>query len=177
MGCDSSSIEFYLIENDDPVADCFGKRSYPCNHYSLYVTASLFFLINFGLDKAATTKKLNSTVLNVPDRSPASSITVRETMAWRGHLSKNIKELRFLMCQSSPASSSARTFVEKNYRELKTLNPKLPILIRECNGVEPQLWARYDFGVEKGIKLRGLTETQILKALEDLVKAGESLKA
>ena len=33
--------------------------------------------------------------------------------------------------------------MEKNYKELKTLNPKLPILIRECSGVEPQLWARY----------------------------------
>jgi len=36
-----------------------------------------------------------------------------------------------------------RAFVEKNYKELKALNPKLPILIRECHGVEPQLWARY----------------------------------
>ncbi|ESW10113.1 hypothetical protein PHAVU_009G181800 [Phaseolus vulgaris] len=95
-------------------------------------------------------------------------------MAWRGHLSKNIKELRFLMCQSSSASSSARAFVEKNYKELKTLNPKLPILIRECSGVEPQLWARYDLGVEKGIRLEGLSEAQIFKALEDLVKAGQS---
>ncbi|XP_058765536.1 NADH dehydrogenase [ubiquinone] 1 alpha subcomplex subunit 2-like [Vicia villosa] len=65
-------------------------------------------------------------------------------MAWRGHISKNIKELWFLMCQTSPASSSTMEFVEKNYSELKTLNPKLPILIRECSGVEPQLWARYD---------------------------------
>ena len=39
--------------------------------------------------------------------------------------------------------SYLREFVEKNYKELKTLNPKLPILIRECSGVEPQLWARY----------------------------------
>ncbi|XP_025616574.1 NADH dehydrogenase [ubiquinone] 1 alpha subcomplex subunit 2-like [Arachis duranensis] len=69
------------------------------------------------------------------------------------------------------------TFVEKNYKELKTLNPKLPILIRECSGAEPQLWARFDFGVEKGIKLEGLSEAQISKALEDLVKAGEILKA
>lgn len=36
-----------------------------------------------------------------------------------------------------------RSFVEKNYKDLKTLNPKLPILIRECRGVEPQLWVRY----------------------------------
>ncbi|QCE13830.1 NADH dehydrogenase [Vigna unguiculata] len=89
-------------------------------------------------------------------------------MAWRGQLSKNIKELRFLMCQSSSASASARAFVEKNYKELKTLNPKLPILIRECSGVEPQLWARYDLGVEKAIKLEGLSEAQISKALENL---------
>ncbi|BAT79559.1 NADH dehydrogenase [ubiquinone] 1 alpha subcomplex subunit 2-like [Vigna umbellata] len=98
-------------------------------------------------------------------------------MAWRGQLSKNIKELRFLMCQSSSASASARAFVEKNYKELKTLNPKLPILIRECSGVEPQLWARYDLGVEKAIKLEGLSEAQISKALEDLAKAGQSSKA
>ncbi|MBA0767561.1 hypothetical protein Gotri_016432 [Gossypium trilobum] len=32
-------------------------------------------------------------------------------------------------------------------------------------------------GVERGIRLEGLTEPQILKALEDLVKAGASLKA
>ncbi|OIW01040.1 hypothetical protein TanjilG_14223 [Lupinus angustifolius] len=93
-------------------------------------------------------------------------------MAWRGNISKSIKELRFLLCQSSPASLSARAFIEKNYTELKTLNPKLPILIRESKGVEPQLWARYDLGIEKGVKLEGLTETQISKALEDLVKVG-----
>ncbi|CAN1145703.1 NADH dehydrogenase [ubiquinone] 1 alpha subcomplex subunit 2 [Linum perenne] len=47
------------------------------------------------------------------------------------------------MCQSSPSSSSIRVFVEKNYKDLKKLNSKLPILIRECSGIEPQLWARY----------------------------------
>ncbi|KAF8040537.1 hypothetical protein BT93_B2691 [Corymbia citriodora subsp. variegata] len=91
-------------------------------------------------------------------------------MAWRGQLSKNLRELRFLFCQSSPASSPARSFVEKNYKELKTLNPKLPILIRECRGTEPQLWVRYDFGVEKGIRLDGLSEEQIFKALKDFAK-------
>ncbi|GAV77416.1 L51_S25_CI-B8 domain-containing protein [Cephalotus follicularis] len=64
-------------------------------------------------------------------------------MSWKGQLSRNLKELRILFCQTSPASSSTRTFVEKNYKDLKTLNPKLPILIRECSGIQPQLWARY----------------------------------
>ncbi|KAH7546802.1 hypothetical protein FEM48_Zijuj01G0239800 [Ziziphus jujuba var. spinosa] len=98
-------------------------------------------------------------------------------MAWRQQLSRNLKELRILFCQTSPASSSARAFVEKNYKELKTLNPKLPILIRECSGIEPQIWARYDMGVERGVRLEGLSEAQISKALEDLVKVGASLKA
>lgn len=36
-----------------------------------------------------------------------------------------------------------REFVKKNYGDLKTRNPTLPVLIRECSGVQPQLWARY----------------------------------
>ncbi|XP_047340680.1 NADH dehydrogenase [ubiquinone] 1 alpha subcomplex subunit 2 [Impatiens glandulifera] len=96
-------------------------------------------------------------------------------MAWKGQLSRNLKELRILFSQASPASSSTRAFVENNYKDLKTLNPKLPILIRECSGIEPQLWARYDMGMERGIRLEGMTETQILKALEDLNKAGAAI--
>ncbi|MCL7028955.1 hypothetical protein MKW94_014428 [Papaver nudicaule] len=97
-------------------------------------------------------------------------------MAWRGQLSKSLKELRVLFCQSSPASAQTREFVQKNYKDLKTLNPKLPILIRECSGVVPQLWARFDMGVERGFYLEGLTETQIEKVLEEATKAGATFK-
>ncbi|OIT33442.1 PREDICTED: NADH dehydrogenase [ubiquinone] 1 alpha subcomplex subunit 2-like [Nicotiana attenuata] len=98
-------------------------------------------------------------------------------MAWRANLSRNLKELRILFSPSSAQSAATRSFIEKNYRDLKTHNPKLPILIREANSIEPQLWARYDLGVERGIRLEGLTEEQISKALEDLVKVGASLKS
>ncbi|BAS88522.1 Os04g0310500 [Oryza sativa Japonica Group] len=64
-------------------------------------------------------------------------------MAWRANLSRGVKEIRFLFCQSSPASAPAREFVKKNYGDIKARNPSLPVLIRECSGVEPQLWARY----------------------------------
>ncbi|XP_044332362.1 NADH dehydrogenase [ubiquinone] 1 alpha subcomplex subunit 2 isoform X2 [Aegilops tauschii subsp. strangulata] len=70
-------------------------------------------------------------------------------MAWRASLSRNVKEIRFLFCQSSPASGPAREFVKKNYGDIKTRNPTLPVLIRECSGVQPQLWARYD--EERGV--------------------------
>jgi hypothetical protein len=36
-----------------------------------------------------------------------------------------------------------REFITRNYTDLKALNPTLPILIRECSGVQPRLWARY----------------------------------
>ncbi|KAF5741247.1 NADH dehydrogenase [Tripterygium wilfordii] len=97
-------------------------------------------------------------------------------MAWRAQLSRSMKELRILFCPSSPESSLTREFIEKNYKELKALNPKLPILIRECTGIEPQLWARYDMGVERGINLKGKVEPQIEKAVEELVKIGGALK-
>ncbi|KAI3750006.1 hypothetical protein L2E82_20630 [Cichorium intybus] len=107
-------------------------------------------------------------------RHHSFQLSRRLKMAWIGQLSKNLKELRVLFCQTSPASSSTRAFVEKNYKELKKANPKLPILIRECSGTEPQLWARYDMGVERGIRLEGMSEAQISKALEDLAKGGKS---
>ncbi|KMZ74795.1 NADH dehydrogenase [ubiquinone] 1 alpha subcomplex subunit 2 [Zostera marina] len=111
-------------------------------------------------------------------------------MSWRGNLSRNLKELRFLFCQTSPTSAQTRhlslflynfngfgLFVLKNYKDLKTMNPKLPILIRECSGVDPQLWARYDMGVERYVRLDGLTESEINKILEDLIKSGTSTNA
>ncbi|KAK4370422.1 hypothetical protein RND71_009897 [Anisodus tanguticus] len=98
-------------------------------------------------------------------------------MAWRANLSRNLKELRVLFSPTSAANRVSLSFIEKKYRDLKTHNPKLPMLIREATSIEPQLWARYDLGVERGIRLEGLTEEQISKALEDLVKVGASLKS
>ena len=36
-----------------------------------------------------------------------------------------------------------RDFIEKHYVELKQQNPKFPILIRECSGIEPRIYGRY----------------------------------
>ncbi|KAL9682866.1 hypothetical protein QQ045_014676 [Rhodiola kirilowii] len=49
------------------------------------------------------------------------------------------------------AYAFTKSFIEKNYKELKTNNLIFPISIRECSGTEPQMWTRYDLGVEKGI--------------------------
>jgi len=54
-----------------------------------------------------------------------------------------VKELRLNMCQKSASSEGARSFVENHYVALKKSNPELPILIRECSGIQPVLTARF----------------------------------
>ncbi|KAF2346409.1 Ribosomal protein/NADH dehydrogenase domain [Trinorchestia longiramus] len=55
-----------------------------------------------------------------------------------------VHELRLHLCQSSAASKGVRDFLETGYVDLKKANPTLPILVRECSGVLPKAWARYD---------------------------------
>lgn len=84
--------------------------------------------------------------------------------------SQAIKELRIHLCQKSASSSGVRSFIEKNYVELKKLNPKTPILIRECSGVEPKLWIRSEYGKENNISLSNMNDSQVLGAVEKLAK-------
>jgi len=79
-----------------------------------------------------------------------------------------VKELRLHLCQKSATSEGARQFVEKFYVNLKKQNPTTPILIRECSNINPTLWTRYEFGVEKQIPLTGLNADQVLSAVENL---------
>ncbi|XP_014252968.1 NADH dehydrogenase [ubiquinone] 1 alpha subcomplex subunit 2 [Cimex lectularius] len=83
----------------------------------------------------------------------------------------HLKELRLHFCQKSESSKGVREFVEKHYVGLKQANPKFPILIRECDGVRPRLWARYQFGQEKSASLEGLGSSEVLSQLNNLAKA------
>lgn len=57
--------------------------------------------------------------------------------------SGSLRELRIHLCQKSTASNGVRDFILKDYADLKTNNQKFPILIRECSGISPIIWARY----------------------------------
>lgn len=84
--------------------------------------------------------------------------------------SKAVKELRIHLCQTSEASKGVRQFIEKNYVNLKLANQTTPILVRECSGVQPKLWARYERGKESHLPLANMNESQVLSALEKLAK-------
>ncbi|CAK9797705.1 NADH dehydrogenase [ubiquinone] 1 alpha subcomplex subunit 2 [Anthophora plagiata] len=80
----------------------------------------------------------------------------------------HLKELRILLCQTSKSSQGVRDFIKQQYVPLKTNNPKLPILIRECSSIEPALYARYEYGVEQRVPLQNLQADEILKQVQDV---------
>ena len=84
---------------------------------------------------------------------------------------KAVQELRFHLCQTSKGSEGVRNFLLSSYKNLKAASPTTPVLIREASGTEGKLYARYDFGVEKCVKLEGLDAKQVEKCLRDLVSS------
>ncbi|XP_044863619.1 NADH dehydrogenase [ubiquinone] 1 alpha subcomplex subunit 2-like [Mauremys mutica] len=84
-------------------------------------------------------------------------------------LGRSLRELWIHLCQRSLGSQGTRDFTEQHYVTLKKAKPDFPILIRECSGVQPKLWARYEFGRESCVPLNNLNVDQVAKALENVV--------
>ena len=62
-----------------------------------------------------------------------------------------------------------RDFVQSFYRDLKKLNPMLPILVREASGATPKVYARYADGSEVSFETGALDKNQIMTKLESVV--------
>ncbi|XP_058452318.1 NADH dehydrogenase [ubiquinone] 1 alpha subcomplex subunit 2 [Malaya genurostris] len=85
-------------------------------------------------------------------------------------LNPAVKELRLHLCQTGEASKGVREFISTQYAALKRENPKLPILVRECSGVQPRLWARYEMGQEKSVSLTNAAAADVAKHIDTLGK-------
>ncbi|KAG6456885.1 hypothetical protein O3G_MSEX010016 [Manduca sexta] len=81
-----------------------------------------------------------------------------------------LRELRIHLCQTSKQSEGVREFIKNNYVNIKKENPNFPILIRECSGVQPRVWARYDKGAERSAALTNLAAGDVLATIKQLVK-------
>ncbi|NP_001040303.1 NADH dehydrogenase [ubiquinone] 1 alpha subcomplex subunit 2 [Bombyx mori] len=81
-----------------------------------------------------------------------------------------LKELRIHLCQTSKQSEGVREFIKNNYVNIKKENPNFPILIRECSGIQPRVWARYERGAEKSTPLTNLSANDVQSAIKQLVK-------
>ncbi|XP_044736373.1 NADH dehydrogenase [ubiquinone] 1 alpha subcomplex subunit 2 [Chrysoperla carnea] len=85
-------------------------------------------------------------------------------------LGGRLKELRIHLCQVGKQSEGVRNFVKDLYPQLKESNPKFPILIRECSGIKPKLWARYEKGQETCVKLDDCNAADVMKKIEQIAK-------
>ncbi|GFU03728.1 NADH dehydrogenase 1 alpha subcomplex subunit 2 [Nephila pilipes] len=81
-----------------------------------------------------------------------------------------LKEIRIHLCQQSKESLGMREFIQKHYVPIKKSNPKFPILVRECLGVEPKIYARYDFGKEMSVSVNDFNVEKILEVVQKLAK-------
>ena len=79
-----------------------------------------------------------------------------------------VKELRLHLCQTSTTIDGVRQFIEKFYVNLKIHNPSTPILIRECSTINPIVWTRYEYGIEKQIPLTNMNAEHVFHAIENL---------
>ncbi len=94
---------------------------------------------------------------------------------WKSLINKNVKELRFILCQSSPSSIGLRKWLNNNYVDIKKSNPDTLLLIRECHNVEPNILARYEYGVEKKIFCEYATQEEVEEILSKLVTESEKI--
>ncbi|KAK2188563.1 hypothetical protein NP493_128g02011 [Ridgeia piscesae] len=85
-------------------------------------------------------------------------------------LGQHLKELRIHLCQKSTGSKGVRDFLEQHYVSLKQNNPKFPVLVRECSGVQPMIWARYDRGREVSVPVAEKSSEQVLSTIEMLAQ-------
>ena len=60
---------------------------------------------------------------------------------------------------------------------MKSANPKLPFLVRECENAQPCVTARYDFGVERKIYLLGANEAEVGQAVNELIESAKTINS
>ncbi|KAH9865091.1 hypothetical protein IAQ61_009037, partial [Plenodomus lingam] len=131
-------------------------------------------LVSFwDISRLRATERVNE---HMPIESPSHITLAPPTspsreMASKYAFSQGLKELRFLFCQTSEHSAPVRNFLTRTYPTMKKHNPHTPIMIREASGTEPTLYARFDFGKEKRVSLKGLDDKAIEQQVTQLAQS------
>ncbi|CAH7689654.1 hypothetical protein PPACK8108_LOCUS24783 [Phakopsora pachyrhizi] len=80
-------------------------------------------------------------------------------------LPSTVREIRI---HFSPSSKVVKDYIRSNYLNIKSLNPELPILIREANESPTRAFFRFERGVERAVSLDQVSdESQINEKLSD----------
>jgi len=62
--------------------------------------------------------------------------------------------------------NTIRSFLVRAYPTMKAKNPHTPIMIREAMDIEPKVWARFEYGKEKMVPLKGQSQPRIYSKRE-----------
>ncbi|CAH8529365.1 unnamed protein product [Heterobilharzia americana] len=79
-----------------------------------------------------------------------------------------VKELRFLVAQTSPSSAGIRDYILRHYASLKSANPHVKFMVRESEGITPKVFARYEMGKEACISIANNGADEIAEKLKFL---------
>merc|ERR1719183_3474275 len=90
-------------------------------------------------------------------------------------MKRGIRELRFVLCNSSAHSNGVRSFIMNNYEDVKGANPDMPFIVRECTNAQPTVMARYNFGVERRLYLNNASESEVNEAVNELVEQADAI--
>ena len=58
---------------------------------------------------------------------------------------------------------------------MKSANPDLPFLVRECDKAQPCVTARYEYGVERKVYLLEANEAEVGQAVSQLIEQAASI--
>lgn len=83
---------------------------------------------------------------------------------------QGLKEIRFLFCVENEASAGLRSFVKKNYTDLKLKNKELPLLVRYGKNTEARIIATYPRLERKTVNVENMTADQIQKVFTELAQ-------
>lgn len=97
--------------------------------------------------------------------------------AWRSLVNKNVKEIRFVLCQTSTKSLGVKNWINTNFVELKKNNPDTSVLVRECKDVDPIITARYDYGAERKVICEFATQEEVEDIVSKLVLDAEKINS
>ncbi|ORX36253.1 thioredoxin-like protein [Kockovaella imperatae] len=94
-------------------------------------------------------------------------------MSFMKKLPASLREIRILICQTSPGSAGVRQYVASQYPSIKSAHPDLKFLVREARGIPARAIARFDGGYESELALDGVSAEAVGDRLRSLVENGK----
>ncbi|KAH9446335.1 hypothetical protein Pst134EA_030256 [Puccinia striiformis f. sp. tritici] len=105
-----------------------------------------------------------------PSKAYQLNTSTMATSIFRQALPSTVREIRLHF--SPTQANQVKSFIQSNYSSIKSLNPDLPILVRESLiGTPARAIIRFEYGVEKQVSLeQAKSSSEIESLLSNLIQ-------